>query len=74
MAKLIISESHANKILSTGIINEITDLEVDKKISKAIKSDKDLEKKIKKIVANAVNILFKTLWQRSNFYENEIQK
>ena len=37
------------------------------------KINKDIEKKVKDIVANCVNTLFKTLWQRRNFYENEIK-
>jgi hypothetical protein len=35
--------------------------------------NKDMEKKVKDIVADCVNMLFKTLWQRRNFYENEIK-
>ena len=36
--------------------------------------DKDLEKKIKKVVAASINNLFKLLWQRRNFYENELKR
>lgn len=36
--------------------------------------DKDLEKKIKKVVATSINNLFKLLWQRRNFYENELKR
>ena len=32
------------------------------------------EKKIKALVAACVNKLFMTLWQRRNFYEDEIKK
>lgn len=34
----------------------------------------DMEKKVREIVAGAVNVLFKTLWQRRNFYEDEIKR
>ena len=34
----------------------------------------DMEKKIKALVAACVNKLFMTLWQRRNFYEDEIKK
>jgi hypothetical protein len=47
-------------------------------IKDAIKDDrtinKDIEKKVKALVAQAVNTLFRTLWQRRNFYEDEIKK
>ena len=43
-----------------------------------IKSDrdvkKDIEKQVKELVAQTVNTLFRTLWQRRNFYEDEIKK
>lgn len=72
--KIIISENHAKNIISSGIISEISDSSLKKEIEKDIINSKDLEKKVKKIVSNAVNILFKTLWQRSGFYENELEK
>lgn len=34
----------------------------------------DMEKKVREIVAGAVNVLFRTLWQRRNFYEDEIKR
>ena len=47
-------------------------------VSDALKNDrqvsKDLEKKIRAVVADSVNTLFKTLWQRRNFYEDEIKR
>ena len=51
--------------------------DVENIVKSTFKSDrqfnKDIEKKVKDIVANCVNTLFKTLWQRRNFYENEIK-
>ena len=34
----------------------------------------DMEKKVREIVAGAVNVLVRTLWQRRNFYEDEIKR
>ena len=35
---------------------------------------KEIEKQVKDLVAKSVNTLFKTLWQRRNFYEDEIKR
>lgn len=62
-------------ILSEG---DWTKNDIAKAVKDALKNDttisKDLEKKVKSIVASAVNTLFQTLWQRRNFYEDEIKK
>lgn len=34
----------------------------------------EMEKRVREIVAASVNLLFKTLWQRRNFYEDEIKR
>jgi hypothetical protein len=31
-------------------------------------ADKDLEKKVRKIVADSVKVLFRGLWERNNFW------
>lgn len=82
--KVIVSESMAKKLVMEGIITEgnIDDIlknqEFNKKVKDiakdAIKNDKELEKQVKKIVAKSVDTLFKVLWQRSAFYQSEIQK
>lgn len=82
--KVIVSESMAKKLVMEGIITEgnIDDIlknqEFNKKVKDiakdAIKNDKELEKQVKKIVAKSVDTLFKVLWQRSGFYQSEIQK
>jgi len=58
--------------------NDWSKSDIEKIVRDTIKNDrttnKDMEKKVKKLVANAVNMLFKTLWQRRNFYENEITR
>lgn len=78
--KIIISEDALKALVKENIIEEanMTDAEFNSKVksavSDAVKNDRELEKRVKKIVANSVNTLFRTLWQRSNFYENEITK
>ena len=78
--KIIINENDFKKIVKASILQEanVSDADIDKKVkdavSRELKNDKEIEKKVKKIVAQSVNTLFKTLWQRSNFYENEITK
>lgn len=72
--RIIINESDYKRIL----IQEKVDKAVADAVSDALKNDrqvsKDLEKKIRAVVADSVNTLFKTLWQRRNFYEDEIKR
>lgn len=76
--KVIVNESTFKKILESQLLEEaeLTKSDVEDIVKKTFKSDrqfnKDIEKKVKQIVAHTVNTLFKTLWQRRNFYENEI--
>ena len=78
--KVIINESTLKRIIAEGIISEseLTKSDVSKIVKDSIKNDKDLnteiEKKVKALVATAVNTLFRTLWQRHNFYEDEIKR
>ena len=83
--KLILSESQFNRLIVNKILAEsniddiIKSRELEKKIKdetiSAVKNDKQLEKeletKIKKIVAKSVSELFKVLWQKRMFYEND---
>lgn len=68
------------RIIAEGIISEseLSKADVANIVKDTIKNDaqvkKDLEKKVKELVAGTVNTLFKTLWQRRNFYEDEIKK
>lgn len=64
------------RIVAEGIISEgdLTKSEVSKIVKDTIKSDKELEKRVKSLVAACVNTLFRTLWQRHNFYEDEIKR
>ena len=39
-----------------------------------LKKDKDMEKRIKEIVADVVTDLFRVLWQRKSSYESELKR
>lgn len=39
-----------------------------------LKKDKDVEKRIKEIVADVVTDLFRILWQRKSSYESELKR
>ena len=77
--KVIVNESTLKKAIASQLLEEagLSKTDVENIVKNTIKSDrqlnKDIEKKVKDIVANCVNTLFKTLWQRRNFYENEIK-
>ena len=83
--KIIIREDTFKRLMMEEFVNKTDVVSIVKNspemkrfiedISKdALKNDKALEKKVKEIVANSVNTLFRTLWQRSNFYEDEIKR
>lgn len=78
--KVIINENMFKRIIAEGIISEseLSKTDVANIVKDTIKNDaqvkKDIEKKVKELVAGTVNTLFKTLWQRRNFYEDEIKK
>ena len=77
--KVIINESTLKKAIASQLLEEagLSKTDVENIVKSTFKSDrqfnKDIEKKVKDIVANCVTTLFKTLWQRRNFYENEIK-
>ena len=77
--KVIVNESTLKKAIASQLLEEagLSKTDVENIVKSTIKSDrqlnKDIEKKVKDIVANCVNTLFKTLWQRRNFYEDEIK-
>ena len=72
--KIILSENQIRRLIAEGIMTEVISDDMDKKIAKALKNNKDLNKMVKKIISKSINTLFKTLWQRSGFFENEIEK
>lgn len=72
--KIIINEEDLKQILiQEKVEKELTDAVKDALI-KDRQWTKDLEKKVREIVAKSVNLLFQTLWQRRNFYEDEIKR
>jgi hypothetical protein len=77
---IIINETTLKKIVSEQLLreSELSKNDISNIVRDTIKNDgqikKDIEKKVKELVANTVNTLFKTLWQRRNFYEDEIKK
>lgn len=82
--KIIITEKMARKLAEDELLMEAdlskSDIEKIAKDAaiKAVDSDrelkKEMEKRVKEIVAGCVNVLFQTLWQRRNFYEDEIKR
>lgn len=78
--KIIITESTLKKLVAGQLLkeSELSKTDVTNIVRDTVKNDtqikKDIEKKVKELVANSVNTLFKTLWQRRNFYEDEIKK
>ena len=78
--KIIITESTFKKLVAGQLLkeSELSITDVTNIVRDTVKNDtqikKDIEKKVKELVANSVNTLFKTLWQRRNFYEDEIKK
>lgn len=77
---VIINESTLKRVLTEQIIEEgdLTKDDVAKIVKDSIKNDGDvkktIEKRVKALVATAVNTLLRTLWQRRNFYEDEIKR
>lgn len=78
--KVIINENTFKQLMVSKMLEEsnLTKSDVVSIVKDTLKNDtqtkKDIEKKVKELVAGAVNMLFKTLWQRRNFYEDEIKK
>ena len=73
--RFMLTESQARTLLNE---TNWTKADIEKAVVTALKSNndvkKDLEKKVKEIVAKSVNTLFRTLWQRHSFYESEITR
>lgn len=77
---VILNEEQIKRLVTEQIIEEgdLTKADVSKIVKDSFKNDRELnkqiEKKVKSLVAQTVNTLFRTLWQRRNFYEDEIKK
>ena len=65
MLESIVNESNVTDIISSH--------EFEKKIKDTIKNDKDFEKEVKKIIADALSETFKTLWQRNQFWKDMVK-
>lgn len=84
MAKIIITESMFKRLISEGMLNEISINDVIKsaefksKVKDIVKTDKelekDIEKKVKSIVAKAVENLFRALWFKKDVYKSDIER
>lgn len=78
--KVIINESMLNMLIAEQVLNEegLSKTDIANAVKDAIKNDrgvkKDLHKQVRELVAASVNLLFRTLWQRRNFYEDEIKR
>ena len=76
--KVIITESQMKQLVINEVIRkaDIASLADNRDfkdaVAKAVKNskdmDKDLEKKVRKIVADSVRVLFRGLWERNNFW------
>ena len=76
--KVIISESQMKQLVMEEVMSkaDIASLADNKDFKDAIvkamknnrEADKDLEKKVRKIVADSVKVLFRGLWERNNFW------
>lgn len=78
--KVIITEEMMKTIVENQILeaNGISKEDIVSAVKDALKNDYrikgDLEKRVRELVATSVNTLFRTLWQRRNFYEDEIKR
>ena len=76
--KVIVNESQMQQLVVEEIMSkaDITALgdnrDFKDAVNKALKNnrdaDKELEKKVRKIVADSVKVLFRGLWERNNFF------
>ena len=76
--KVIITESQMQRLMLEETLSKVdiaalaNSKDFKDAVVKAMKdnrdADKDMEKKVRKIVADAVKILFRGLWERNNFW------
>jgi len=78
--KVIINEDVMRMLVASQILEEngINRSDIVNAVKDVLKNDSsiknDMEKKVRALVASSVNTLFRTLWQRRNFYEDEIKR
>ena len=76
--KVIVTESQMKQLMINEVISkaDIDSLANNRDFKDAVlnaiknnrDADKDLEKKVRKIVADSVKVLFRGLWERNNFW------
>ena len=76
--KVIISENQMQKLVVEEIMSKVDiaalgdNKDFKDAVNKALKNNHDadtaLEKKVRKIVADSVKVLFRGLWERNNFW------
>lgn len=85
--KVIIKENVVNRLIAESILSEssVSDIvnssefksRLKDAVSDAIKSNKDvektIEKEVKKIIADSLSEVFKTLWQRKDFWQGMVR-
>lgn len=78
--KVIISETMFKNLMVEQMLCEegLTKKDVVDAVKDALKNDRSIksgmDKRVRELVAATVNTLFRTLWQRRNFYEDEIKR
>ena len=78
--KVIITEEMMKTIVENQILeaNGVNKEDIVSAVKDVLKNDYrvkgDLDKRVRELVATSVNTLFRTLWQRRNFYEDEIKR
>ena len=70
LSEPFIIERFMNEIIEIASLADNRDFKdtVRKALKNNAEADKDLEKKVRKIVADSVKVLFRGLWERNNFW------
>lgn len=85
--KLIITESMMGRLMVESVLNEASASDIVNSnefktkikdvVADAIKNNKDIEKtiekEVKKIIASSLSEVFKTLWQRKDFWQGMVK-
>lgn len=76
--KVIITENQMQQLITEEFMSKVDiasladNRDFKDAVAKAIKNnrevEKDLEKKVRKVVADSVKVLFRGLWERNNFW------
>lgn len=85
--KLIITESMMGRLMAESVLNEASASDIVNSnefkakikdvVADAIKNnkgiEKTIEKEVKKIIASSLSEVFKTLWQRKDFWQGMVK-